>query len=560
MFTVPTEEIFLLPPAPTPGLPREGGYGIIERDAVARNQAVKWHARIRAGLALGGALLASLAGAGAGNLDTIGVTLLRQVDATLNGTNIPVVQAEASASRTNAPYDFEVNPASAGQFTNVFTYTSGLGTSTAFTNAMGLESGHADAVAACFYGTSAGVAPKVKHVYNYEANYFVNSVVAASVAVSGRIINQSFTTSSQSATLDQYYDNYAVAHSNLFFSGAGNGGAVNSPATCYNGLGVGAYGGSSSVGPTTDGRCKPDLTAPGEVTSFTTPYAAGAAAVLLQAANRGDGGSKTNLTGDIRTLKALLLNGAVKPAGWTNGPAAPLDARYGAGVLNVFNSWKQLAGGRQPYIEATTNAPGGAHFPGSNVTNEASLAGWDLNSLTNPAVSSKYVERVNHYYFNLNAATGAVLSANATLVWNRQSGKSAINDLNLFLYSAAGNLVACSTSLVDNVEHLAVASLPKGRYDLQVQKRTNGLVTTAETYALAFEFFNTSLSLARSNRNAVVSWPVYPAGFALQSSPALGSQASWTTVNATSSVSGGRNVLSLPATNAGSYFRLHRQP
>ena len=38
----------------------------------------------------------------------------------------------------------------------------------------------------------------------------------------------------------------------------------------------------------------------------------------MQAGLRGDGGSDTNAAADMRTIKALLLNGAVKPADWTN--------------------------------------------------------------------------------------------------------------------------------------------------------------------------------------------------------------------------------------------------
>ena len=43
----------------------------------------------------------------------------------------------------------------------------------------------------------------------------------------------------------------------------------------------------------------------------------------------------------------------------------PLDARYGAGVLNVFNSWNQLHGGKHPFIEATSVINGNAHPPGA---------------------------------------------------------------------------------------------------------------------------------------------------------------------------------------------------
>ena len=144
------------------------------------------------------------------------------------------------------------------------------------------------------------------------------------------VVNQSFVffepdgsqaTASDQQAIDSAYDNYAAQYNTLFFSGAGNGtpARVNPPATCYNGIGVGVSDGSSSVGPTIDnGRGKPDIIAPGDATSFSTPHVAGAAAVLLQAALRGDGGSDTNSAADMRTLKALLLNGAVKPADWTN--------------------------------------------------------------------------------------------------------------------------------------------------------------------------------------------------------------------------------------------------
>ena len=101
----------------------------------------------------------------------------------------------------------------------------------------------------------------------------------------------------------------------LFVSGAGNG--VNppqAPSTAYNGICVNAISMSPATsGPTSDGRSKPDLTAPGNETSYSTAEVSGAAALLLQAANRGDGGAGTATSaGDIRTLKALLLNGATQ--------------------------------------------------------------------------------------------------------------------------------------------------------------------------------------------------------------------------------------------------------
>lgn len=502
-------------------------------------------------------------GAAASDLDTIGVTVLRHVDATLSGAGIPVAQPEAAAA-AGSPAPFEVNPSTVGQPATLFTYISSNGTATVFPNSVGAESGHADSVGGNLYGTTVGVAPQVSHVYNYEANYFFENIISvlSPPSIPARLVNQSFIfnglTTAQDASVDQDYDNYAANNNTLFASGAGNGGPVSPAATCYNGLGVGVYGAGSSYGPSYDGRCKPDITAPGGATSFSTPYVAGGAAVLLQAANRGDGGANTSAAGDLRTLKALLLNGAVKTADWTNGPGIPLDARYGAGILNVFNSWHQLAGGQHAFVESTSNASGAPHPPGTSAANEPVLVGWDFNSITNARAGLNYNERVNHYYFNLNAYTGNTFTVTATLMWNRQRGQSAINDLNLFLYDmSTTNLVGVSTSAVDNVEHIVIPSLPKGRYDLQVLKNPTGQVSAAETYALAFEIFNLQLNITRTSNTINLTWPLAPAGFTLLSTTNLLAPA-WVPVSAPVSLVGNQNVVSLPASGTQQYFRLSR--
>ncbi|HKI69187.1 MAG TPA: S8 family serine peptidase, partial [Verrucomicrobiae bacterium] len=351
----------------------------------------------------------------ASNLDSIGVTVLRQVDSTLQGSGVPVAQVEAPTS-TNIPPPFEVNPGSVGQPTNLFTYISSYGIATGFTNNVGAHSGHADGVANNFYGSSAGVAPQITHVTNYEADFFYNNVIKPLIpnppAIAAQVVNQSFifdqiTTNTQ-ANFEQNYDNYAAQYGTLFVSGVGNGGStpVSAPASCYNGIGVADDDGGSSAGPTYDGRCKPDITAPGGATSFSTPYVAGSAAVLVQAGARGDGGTNVADATDLRTVKALLLNGAIKPVNWTNGPSSPLDARYGAGVLNVFNSWEQLRGGEHSFIEAHSFANGSPHPPGANTNNEPVRSGWDFNTIANSGNIINYQDQVNHYYFNLPSSTG----------------------------------------------------------------------------------------------------------------------------------------------------------
>jgi hypothetical protein len=388
-------------------------------------------------------------------LDQVGVTMLRAVTTNLDGSGIHVGQPEGyngDNGRTNA---WEVNPTNVAQPVALFTYISGLGTSSTFTNSVGSWSSHADAVGYYFYGTPNGVATNVTHVNNYDANYYVRlhsafpnwSFLLSGANSSDMIVNQSFIFGSvpsqvsvaEQQAIDLAYDNYAATNGTLFVSGVGNGGSVCPPSTCYNGIGVAAYGSDVSVGPTLDnGRCKPDITAPGQsgLTSYSTPYVSGAAAVLMQAGLRGDGGSDTNGAANLRTIKALLLNGAVKPSNWTNANFSPLDARYGAGIVNLFNSYAQLAGGKHGY-NFSTNVPGGTAHPPVVMTNAINAwIGWDFNTNT----GSGSANAVKHYFFNAtNAVSNATFCVTATLVWLRHQGESGITNLNLYLYNAANS-------------------------------------------------------------------------------------------------------------------------
>src|SRR5579872_2810674 len=235
-----------------------------------------------------------------GNLDTTGITLLRAMDPSLTGAGVQVGQPEAQNSGVN---DWEVAPALLdGQPGAFFTWINTNGSDTNFPNSLGSYSPHGTEVGTLFYSANEGIAPGVATVNNYEADYHYQFVVLAGAATADQVLNQSFdfiiTNVSDQVQLDRDYDNFVASTGALICSGVGNGGPVNPPGTCYNGIGVGAYGfgAASSTGPTPDnGRSKPDLVGPQFETSFSTPYVAGAAVVLLQAALRGDGG--TNIAG-----------------------------------------------------------------------------------------------------------------------------------------------------------------------------------------------------------------------------------------------------------------------
>lgn len=520
--------------------------------------------KLSAALMVAGGLAISLS---AQTLNIIGVTALRSVATNLNGAGIRVAQPEASLTIDNLTW--QVNPAFVSQPTNLFTYYSSSGSSNAYPNSLGVESGHAGEVGRQFYSPVYGVATNVAQVDNYEANHFINDIVDTAVAIPASIVNQSFAdpdTNSQAA-YDTIYDNYAAQYRTLFISGAGNDARVEPPSTCYNGISVGAYWNGvnvGGVGPTPNGgRCKPDITAPNVYTSYTTPLVSGVAALLAQAGVRGDGGGDTNSATDMRVLKALLLNGAVKPVGWTNGAARPLDARFGAGFLNALNSYVQLTGGKQNYIVTNKVSLNAAHPPTGDTGTVAVLSGWNFSTNVSGRSNSpgSQNDTIHHYYFNVsNVNSVAKFTATATLVWNRQQSQSAINNLNLFLYDCANsNLVMSSTSAVDNVEHLYITNLAQGRYDLQVWKaggNNAAIVSAAEPYALAWEFVPPPVLALTNGAGKALQWSAYPAAFVIESRTNL-LAGSWSTNGfGAPAITNGVNSIPLSTTNAVRFFRL----
>src|SRR5712692_8668013 len=161
---------------------------------------------------------ACLIGPFALGMDTIGLAQLRAVAPGLVGTGVSVAQPEAGSPT------WEVNPAAVAQPQDLFTWISSTGTAGIFPNTVGLESGHADTVAAFFYGASGGVAPGVAHADNYEAAYFSDSLIHNQTAIAAKIVNQSFIFGVEDPAVDRDYDAYAARYHTLFVSGAGNGG------------------------------------------------------------------------------------------------------------------------------------------------------------------------------------------------------------------------------------------------------------------------------------------------------------------------------------------------
>jgi len=254
----------------------------------------------------------------------------------------------------------------------------------------------------------------------------------------------------------------------------------------------------SSAGPTSDGRCKPDIVAPGnclaaivgtqdgyyatgDYSSFAAPVVAGIAGLLIQKAK-----SDPNLWPVLSPMagncliKSILMTSARKLPGWHKGYSTdsddyqhPLDFRQGAGLVDALAAYNVLMGGMQ--------------LPG-----EVNAIGWD-NNILDPNTGGEEV-----YEFDVNDV-GGVLAA--TLVWNkvyedRYPFKPVARrnaDLKLELWGLELNdmgdyvLLDRSDSAVDNVEHLyTLLDGRYGKYELVVSFSTES-PTASVPYAISWK-------------------------------------------------------------------------
>jgi len=255
-----------------------------------------------------------------------------------------------------------------------------------------------------------------------------------------------------------------------------------------------AYPEHSSCGPTADGRCKPDIVAPGncvaasanasdlyELTgnwsSFSTPIAAGAIGLLIQKAKEQPSLSlAVSPDGGNCVMKAILMNSATKLPYWHKGRlagdddhAVPLDYIQGAGMLNAVGAYQHLVAGR--------NKPG-----------KVLSIGWDLNRLDNRDAPTNV--------YGLTVSEQADEFITATLVWNRHYKRvypfepDTAEDSNLRLElwavdpenSSNSRLLDYSDSAVDNVEHIYCRALA-GYTNYEIVVSYSNLVNRSPTDA-----------------------------------------------------------------------------
>ena len=424
----------------------------------------------------------------------IGLDRLRAADPALTGAGVAVGQVEADLSAGTTANDFEADPASvghpAGNTDGFFTFFNGtLSTATPNDGVIGTASSHASQVGSILFdpaqsgGVPIGVAPGIAHLDNYAANNFSQNMQAG---IADKVVNLSFVDGGTSNT-DAAFDAAALSGNIVFVAAAGNSGTPASPSSAYNVISVDSSTNTSlAAGPASDGVPKPDISAPGPETSFTAPVVSGAAAILVQAGAAGDGGAGSQTKADavdFRTVKALLLNSATRPADYyttSYAPSAtqPLNAVYGAGVVNIYDAVGQLMGGEhaaQASYGVTTNAN---PFRALATAPIAVSQGWNLGSLTAAARQ----DQVDQYGFSLTAGA----SFEATLTW-ASNASNAIDHLRLELFDdATGQMLASSAAPASNVQQIDLSSVAGGRYDLDVVLAGSSSGSLTDIYALAF--------------------------------------------------------------------------
>lgn len=237
----------------------------------------------------------------------------------------------------------------------------------------------------------------------------------------------------------------------------------------HNVISVGtSTGNHPKTGTSTDtvGRMKPDLVGTATYTSYATPIVSSCAALLVGETQRNAALADAR---NPRVIKALLMAGATKEEfpGWSHTASLPLDRVYGAGEVNVYNSYKMLLSGKQ----------------GPSTAAAVKELGWDLNT------TSSTPRRL--YFFNVPAGKRMTLSA--ILAWHRQVATQdnwvttvqTLQNLDLTLHRSSGfqlaAQVATSESKIDNVEHIYEKGLVAGQYALEVRAPAAG-----ERYGLAW--------------------------------------------------------------------------
>lgn len=370
----------------------------------------------------------------------------------------------------------------------------------------GVYSGHATTVGRYFYGNSLSIAPGITAVEVFSASDWLQNGylrTAFGTAPQPRSTAARLGNHSWIGTLDMLTGN-ALRRLDWVISrdeyvtvvGLSNAG-TNSPllASAFNVISVGRSDGVHGRGSAavdsdyTGGRVRPDLVAPGTVTSVAAPMVSAAAALLIETAATWPALSTDPVTQSVTSragtlirnagrssvIKAVLMAGARRDVfadyrqAEADRSANGLDRRYGAGQLEIARSHRILAAGEQNSAE---DLPAG----GGNVQ----ALGFDYDPRFGGSGGTNMQAT---YYLPLPPADGTVTAA---LVWNLRinpgtavafNGTATLYDLDLEMFDVTNPdqwvSVMRSAGTGENTENIHADVLHGRSYALRV---TRGVV------------------------------------------------------------------------------------
>jgi hypothetical protein len=429
-------------------------------------------------------------------LNHSGIYGLRDADATLNGAGVKIALICRSMTYNTdgePQYDYRPN----------IEHDCFAGKQISFVDDSGQQPGispHSTAICSILFGQDAdgyypqvgpfkfeGIAPAAEADV-YEFWYFLFNNVLCGVPPDADVVTASMGSQSEdwwTRGIESLVEQYGL----VIVAGIGNGLDADDPllypGASANVIGVGvvdsvdsddpavnlsrlalAYPDHSSFGPTADGRCKPDLVAPGNClaananepngyeatgswSSFSTPIVAGTVGLLVQKAARDPNlSSALSIRGGNCVIKSILMNSATKLPYWHKGRLttdddhqAPLDCVQGAGMLNATGAFRHLTAGE--------NNPG-----------DVPTTGWDMGHLDENRPAS------NVYTINLEKPADKLITI--TTAWNKhydsnypfEAMPEEDTNLRLELWAVNANdpnkdyLLDYSDSSTDNVEHI----------------------------------------------------------------------------------------------------------
>ncbi len=389
-------------------------------------------------------------------------------------------------------------------------------------SSMGASS-HATVVGQYYYGNTNSLAPGVSDIHSYvfsasagltwlvhgylltsstyQPMYYFNPLLYT-LSSPGRVVNHSWVGSVPGYNAEVLRRSDFVVETDEFVHVA----AVNNGSTqnilmsgLYNGITVGrtdGYHPSSTIAADTAytaGRTCPLIVVPLARTSYTAPVVASAAALLIQTGRETDMAIDPEQTATTdrsnrfivnaersETIKAALLAGARRMT--YNGSTTAqifdyraqdgnctdngLDTRYGAGQLDIYNSYHIIAAGEQNSAQDDGSGNGDIESMGFDVDPYfGGLAGSNTTGSYRFMAGSTDRRLYASLVWHIDIDGGT---------WNSFDGSTVLYDLDLTVYDttadSAGRVVCASAGHIENTENLWCAIVPGRSYRIEVTR------------------------------------------------------------------------------------------